>query len=128
MKIFFQFVVLKKFHHAQAVDLCLLIQRNELEVFRILGHVLKRSLDSIEVVGSNRGVLSCSAEGIVQLLLSSNKGLVGLIIEGDVSEDSSSDKGPDLLYLSNTKGTDESIVIEVVGCVNTTLGTSAFPR
>lgn len=102
MEIFLQLVVLQQLHHAQAVHLCLLVQRNELEVFRVLGHVLEGPLDSIEVVGSNRGVLPGSAEGVMQLLLGSNEGLVGLFSEGDVPEDGSSDKGPDLLHLSYT--------------------------
>lgn len=102
MKILLQFVVFEQFHHAQAVDLCLLIQWNKFKIFRILSHVLERPLNSIEVVGSNGRVLSGSAEGIMQFLLGSNKGLVGLFIEGDVPEDSSCDERPDLLHLSNT--------------------------
>lgn len=107
---------------------CFLVQRNKREILGILGDVAEGTRDGIKIMSTNGSIFSCSAKSVMQFLLSSNECFVCLIIEGDVTQDSSSDEWTDLFDLYVSKITDGSMVMEVVGAVSTTYGNSVFPR
>ena len=97
MQIFLQLVVLEQFHHSLTVYFYLLVERNKREIFRILGNVAKRTSNCIQIMSSNRGILSGSTESIVELFLSSDECLVCLLVKSNVTEDGSCNKWANLL-------------------------------
>jgi hypothetical protein len=121
-------MVLKQLHHSQTIDLLLLIKRNKLKVFWIFSNVSKGTLNCIQIVSTNRCVLSSSTKSIVKLLLSSDKSFIGFLIESNVSKDSSSNKWPDLVHLNIFCNTEGSMTSEVVGALKVTEGVLMCPR
>ncbi len=128
MKIFFQFMILKQFHHSQTIYLFLLIKRNKLKVFWIFSNVPKRTLNCIQIMSTNRCIFPGSTKSIMKLLLCSNKSFVGFLIKSNVSKDSSSNKWPDFFYLNIFCNTEGSMKSEVVGSLNVTVGVLICPR
>ena len=64
----------------------------------------------------------------MKFLLSSNEGLICLLIESDVSKNSSCNKRPYLFDLNKLWGTDGSMNREVVGGLSVTAGVFIWPR
>ena len=52
MKIFFKFMAFERLHHAQSIYFLILIQRYELKTGRIFSHILKRSLNRIQIMST----------------------------------------------------------------------------
>lgn len=85
MQVFFKFVILKRLHHTKPIDFSFLVQWNEFKLFRIFSHVFEWAFDFIEIMGTNRGIFSCSAKSGMEFLLSINKWFISEIIEFNVS-------------------------------------------
>ena len=97
MQIFLQLVVLEQFNHSQTVYFCLLVERDKREILGILSNVAERTSNCIQIMSSNRGILSGSTESIVELFLSSDECLVCLLVKSNVTEDGSCNKWANLL-------------------------------
>lgn len=86
-------VLLVKLHHLFASHLLGLVQRGKLDLIRWQSLVGKRTLDGVQIVGSNgdEGTLSCKV--LVQLVLKSNERLISGLGELDVPQDGAGEVG-----------------------------------
>ena len=122
MKILLQFMIFKRFHHTVSIYCFLLVEWNELEVFRVLRNIFERTFNRIKIMSSNRCILSGATKSIMKFLLSCNKSLVGFLVKVNISEDCSCNKWPNLFDLHKLFFTDGSTTIVVVGLDSVTFG------
>lgn len=128
MKILFKFMIFQKFNHSMSVNFLGLIERNKWKIFWVFSYIFEWAFNSIQIMCSNWCILSGSTESIMKLFLSCYKSFVSLLIKSYISQNSSCNEWSNLFYLHHPKITEGSIVICVVGLVNTTEGTSERPK
>lgn len=121
-------MIFQELDHSMSIDFLGLIERNKWKIFWIFGNVFKWAFNSIQIMSSNWCILSGSTKSIMKLFLSCNKRFIGFFIKSHVSENGSCNEWSNLFHLNDPKITEGSIVICVVGLVNTTEGTSERPK
>lgn len=89
-------MVLKGFHHSQAIHLILLVEGDKFELFRVSGNIFEWAFDLIVVVSTDGGIFPGPAESSMKLFLSVNKRFVGLFSEFDIPQNGSNDEWPNL--------------------------------
>lgn len=121
-------MIFQKFDHSMSIYFFSLIERNKWKIFWIFGNISEWAFNSIQIMCSNWCILSGSTKSIMKLFLSCNESFVSLLIESYVSKNGSCNEWSNLLHLNHQNITEASIVICVVGLVNTTEGTSEVPK
>ena len=76
-----------------------LVQRHEVDILGSLGGVGEGTLDSVEVVRSDRNERALATDVVVKLVLVIDEAVVALLIEGHIAEDCAHHYGSDLLCL-----------------------------
>ena len=128
VKILFKFMIFQKFDHSMSINFLGLIERHKRKIFWIFGNIFEWAFNSIQIMCSNWCILSGSTKSIMKLFLCCDKSFVCLFIKSHVSQNGSCDEWSNLFHLNYPKNTEGSIVICVVGLVNTTEGTSERPK
>ena len=96
-------VMFVELHQLLGIHLLGLVQGDELDVLRGESLIGERSLDSIQVMGTDRYQSPVSCQVRVELILQRNEGLIAVLCELDVSQDGTSNQRSDLggLFLDN---------------------------
>lgn len=83
-------------HQLLAVHFFRLVKRDKLDVLRGKGLVCERSLDGVQIVGTDGNKGSLPGEVLVKLVLQGDEGFVTRLIELDVAENGTGDEGTNL--------------------------------
>lgn len=95
-------MILVQCHKLMPIHLFRLVERHKPKRLGIPRLILKRPLNRIQIMRSDRHNGPIPAEAPMQFILEVDKSFVGLGREGDVSQDGTDDEGTDLLDLKST--------------------------